>query len=77
MDLHPDVRPGNEEDFLKVRDAYEALKTENERAKYLQYLKLVAKECVVCNGQGVIWKQKSFTSRTSLLCNACDGAGYE
>ena len=75
--FHPDVFAGPVEKFVEIRDAYEVLKTENERARHLAFLKLTAVECPVCTGQGVIWKQKGFTARKGLVCMACDGAGYE
>lgn len=75
--FHPDIFKGSSEEFVKIRNAYEILKTEFERKRYIEFLKLTMTECPVCSGQGVIWRQSGFTSRRGLVCLGCDGAGYE
>lgn len=74
--LHPDMG-GSEGQFVALRDAWEILKDPKKRQVYNDMLKLTMEECTVCNGQGVIWRQKGFTNRAALICNACDGVGYE
>lgn len=74
---HPDMEGGDNEKFLAIKESFKALETESDRNTYLKFIRFTMKECPVCNGQGVVWKQQGFTHRAGLTCNACDGAGYE
>lgn len=75
--VHPDGSESDIQKFLEVKEAYEVLKDPASRAKHIRQMKMTMRECPVCCGQGVVWKQKGFTQRGALICAACDGAGYD
>ena len=77
FELHPDVAPGNEAQFLAVRDAYEVLKSEKSRREYDAVLRLTLGVCPTCDGKGVTYKQQGFTNRISVQCSACGGRGFK
>lgn len=77
-DLHlQDERALNEVRFSEITCAYSVLKDEKRRQEYDTWLRMTNKPCVSCGGSGVVWRQKGFTARFWLLCNCCDGIGFE
>lgn len=70
---HPDVGTG--EDMTEINKAYETLSNFTARNDYDIMLKFTRHMCIVCNGEGVIWKQQGFHGRVATPCVPCQGVG--
>jgi len=70
---HPDVGTG--EDMTKINEAYATLSRLPDRYDYDMMLKFTRTMCIVCNGEGVLWKQHGFHRREAVPCVACEGVG--
>jgi DnaJ-class molecular chaperone len=76
--LHPDRNGGTLEAtkaFAELSAAYAVLSNPKARLRYDAELDLTTGVCATCNGSGVMWKQKGFTSKTEVKCKACCGTG--
>ena len=77
LELHPDrAGAGMTSLFSEITAAWGVLKDPERRRAYDATLRLTRPVCGVCSGEGVVWRQKSFTQRTSAPCKGCGGTGF-
>lgn len=71
---HPDVG-GDTELMARITEAYAVLRDPTRRKAYDERRKLLCKPCPTCNGEGVTYRNKSFTKREAVTCRSCNGSG--
>jgi len=74
---HPDQNGGQEDPlFGMALLAYNLLKTQERRDKFLRQMEMLAQPCGLCSGTGYITRQRGFTAVEETPCSICAGAGY-
>lgn len=72
---HPDTSGGGAVDvFVDLKKAYEMIKDKKSLNKTLENLYNKPK-CTKCDGKGVTFKSKGFSSKTYTACTHCGGSG--
>lgn len=73
---HPDIskNEGTVETFVKLKQAYEAIRNKKARTATLKIL-YNKSPCQKCSGKGVSFKSKRFSSKVYTSCPSCGGSG--
>lgn len=74
---HPDKEGGDQVRFMEVQEAFRAIKGPEARKLLATRLMGLGDKCAVCDGKGVVRKQRNF-GRTTIKtrCETCKGCGY-
>ena len=72
---HPDMNENFMEEFQKINAAYKLIRTEKNRLKFFNTIKLKSNESPKCNGEGTREKTKSITEKIYSKCHECSGLG--
>ena len=72
---HPDVG-GDGRKFAEITAAWSVLKDPARRHLYDGQLMMLGDPCKKCNGKGLEYRQKSYSTREISKCKACKGIGY-
>jgi DnaJ-class molecular chaperone len=75
MKLHPDRDSGNMAEFIKVQEAYAALKGVAPLQR-INRMQILGTGCPACSTVGVKVTQKRFVTVGKSACTECGGAGY-